>query len=88
MKNTLTIINLFGSFIIFALVTDLFDHAFMFLLFGFIPGREEPLTANQMLIIYGISAVAVFSYGIRRTLERGLMRAAHYATHVMQSRAT
>ncbi len=65
MRQLLTFLNLFGSFIVLALTIDLFDTMFMFLLFGVLPNRSEPLSANQMLMIYGAASVIVAGFAVR-----------------------
>ena len=69
MRQTLIIASLVGSTVIFALVIDLFDTLFMFLLFGILPGQGQRLSANEMLTIYGGAAAAVLIYGLRARLS-------------------
>ena len=69
MRQAIIWLNLTGSFIVFALTIQLFDVVVMFLLFGIIPGRIEPLSADQMLAIYGAAAAVVCLYSLRSTLQ-------------------
>ncbi|MDQ5932017.1 MAG: hypothetical protein QG649_102 [Patescibacteria group bacterium] len=73
MNKVVTILSIFGSFIIYALTVDLFEQLFMFVLFGFIPGRAEPLTANQMLFIYGFATIVVTTYSLYVPIKRFLV---------------
>ncbi len=68
MRQLLTYLNIFGSFIVLALTIDLFDTMFMFLLFGVLPNRSEPLSANQMLMIYGAASVIVAGFAVRSSV--------------------
>ena len=70
MRQLIISLNLIGSFAVFAVVTDLFEQMLMFILFGFVPGLAEPLTANQMLGIYGLATAGVTAYALRRQLSR------------------
>lgn len=65
MRQGVIIANLTGSFIVFALTIDLFDTLFMFVLFGIVPGRTEPLSANQMLFIYSAASIVTVAYALR-----------------------
>jgi len=65
MRQLIIAFSLTGSFALFALVTNLFDTAVMFLLFGILPGQTEPLSANQMLAIYATASVFVSLYALR-----------------------
>jgi hypothetical protein len=62
MRQAIIIFCHLGSLTVLAASTDLFEHFVMFVLFGFLPGREQPLSANQMLAIYGFATVAVFAF--------------------------
>ncbi len=65
MRQGVIIASLIGSFLVFALTIDLFDTLFMFVLFGIIPGRVEPLSANQMLLIYAVASLGTIAYALR-----------------------
>lgn len=52
MSNIITYLSLSGSLMIFGMVTDLPDTMLMFLLFGIVPGRTEPVSAELMLVSY------------------------------------
>jgi hypothetical protein len=69
MRQAVICMSLIGSFIVFALTIDLLNSIFMFLLFGILPGREEPLSANHMLAIYALATVFVFAYATRTTVQ-------------------
>lgn len=68
MRQIIITTSLIGSLAIFALTIDLFEHVVMFALFGFIPGRSEPLSANQMLAIYSFATLCATSYQLRAHL--------------------
>jgi len=65
MRQLIIAFSLTGSFSLCARVTNLFDTAVMFLLFGILPGQTEPLSANQMLAIYATASVFVSLYALR-----------------------
>lgn len=69
MRQAIIWLNVIGMFIMFALTIDLFDALVMFLLFGILPGREEPLSANQMLSIYAAATLFVCGYAMRSTVQ-------------------
>lgn len=75
MRQAIITFNLIGSFVIYALSIDLFDNLIMFLLFGIVPGKNEQLSANQMLLLYTIAAVAVTVYYARPSLANLLKSA-------------
>jgi hypothetical protein len=75
MRQVVVWLSLTGSALVFALTIDLFDVMVMFLLFGILPGRIEPLSADQMLAIYGVATASVCLYSLRSTLL-GLVRLA------------
>jgi hypothetical protein len=77
MRQFIITFNLFGSFVIFALVTNLFEQAVMFVLFGFIPGIDEPLSPNQMLGIYGLASLGVATHVLHVRLRHLLRHFAH-----------
>ena len=52
MRRQIIIANLTGSFAVFSLASGLFDHVLMFILFGLLPGRSEPLPASTMLVLW------------------------------------
>ena len=67
MRNIITYLSLSGSALIFCLVTDLFDTMLMFLLFGVVPGRAEPVSAELMLVSYAtLIALMTFSRFTKR----------------------
>jgi hypothetical protein len=59
-----------GSFFIFAAVINLYDALFMFLLFGILPGRDEQLSANQMLVLYGAAGILLTARLLPSQIER------------------
>jgi hypothetical protein len=65
MRQLIIASSTFGSLVVFALVVDLFDAAFMFLLFGVLPGHDKQLSANQMLSIYSGATVLIVGYSLR-----------------------
>jgi hypothetical protein len=65
MRQLTIVLSLIGSFVVYALVVNLFDALFMFLLFGVLPGRSEQLSANQMLTIYGGATALIVAYALR-----------------------
>lgn len=65
MRQVIVSLSLIGSFMVLALTIDLFDSLVMFLLFGILPGRVDPLSANQMLGIYATASVLVGGYALR-----------------------
>lgn len=65
MRQLTVAVSLTGSFIIYALVVNLFDALFMFLLFGVLPGRTEQLSANHMLTIYCGATLLIVTYALR-----------------------
>ncbi len=69
MKRSITYASLFGSVIIFCLATNFIETLFMFLLFGFIPGRSEPFSAQEMLAFYTsvLALIAITSLHKRLT---------------------
>jgi hypothetical protein len=69
MRQVVVWMSLAGSAFILALTINLFDGLFMFLLFGILPGRVEPLSADQMLAIYGMATASVCVYALRSTLQ-------------------
>ncbi|MES2876334.1 MAG: hypothetical protein V4678_02565 [Patescibacteria group bacterium] len=64
MRQLFIVFSLIGSFIVFSLTINLFDTMFMFLLFGILPGRAEPLSANHMLTIYSVATTGVIGYAV------------------------
>lgn len=60
MRNIITYLSLSGSLAIFGMVTDLPDTVLMFLLFGIVPGRTEPVSAELMLLSY-VTLLAVIA---------------------------
>ncbi len=70
MRQAITIFSLFGSFVIFALTVNLFETVVMLLLFGVLPDRSEPISANVMLSVYVASGTLVFGYIVQRNLSR------------------
>ena len=88
MRQVIIGLSLLVSFVIFALTVQLFDVLVMFLLFGILPGQARPLSANQMLAIYGGATVLVAGYALRghiASLSARLRTKAHPAAHVSQS---
>lgn len=65
MRQLIIAFSLIGSFVVYAAVVDLFDTLVMFLLFGILPGRSEPISANHMLSIYTFASIAVLVYAFR-----------------------
>jgi hypothetical protein len=61
---------LVGSFVIFAAVINLYDAMFMFLLFGILPGRDEQLSANQMLVLYSTAGILLTTRLLPSQIER------------------
>ena len=80
MRQAITVISLLGSFMVFALTIDLFDSLFMFVLFGVVPGRAEPIAANQMLSIYAASTIVVLLFSVRQQIIAVLRFARFSAT--------
>lgn len=71
MRQVVTTLSLVGSFVIFALTIDLFGQVVMFALFGFVPGRSEPLSADQMIGIYAFATLSALLRGLWPRLMRG-----------------
>jgi hypothetical protein len=65
MRRLVIIASLVGSLTVFALSIDLFDALFMFIFFGVIPGRVEPLPAFEMLMVYSIAGLIVVTFALR-----------------------
>lgn len=65
MRQVIIVLSLTGSFMVLATVINLFDTLIMFLLFGILPDRTTPLSANQMLMIYGSATLVVAVYASR-----------------------
>lgn len=65
MRQTVIVISLLGSLMLFAMTINLFDTLVMFLLFGILPGQDTPVSANQMLTIYSGATVVVVAYALR-----------------------
>ena len=68
MRQLIIASSLIGSFLIFSMVVNLFDTLVMFLLFGILPGRSEPVSANNMLAIYTAATFVVAGYAFRSNL--------------------
>ena len=73
MRQVVVWSSLIGSAFVLALTVELFDNMVMFLLFGILPGRVEPLSADQMLLIYGVATASVFLYSFKSALQ-GVIR--------------
>jgi hypothetical protein len=67
MRQATIVLSLAGSFMLYALTVNLFDTIFMFVLFGILPSRTEPLSADQMLAINGTATMIVLAF-----MSRGL----------------
>lgn len=61
MRRSLIIASLAGSFGILTLTSGVFEHLFMFVLFGMLPGSNEPLSASAMLALWGLVLTGVCS---------------------------
>ena len=75
MRRSLIIASLTGSFGIFTLTSGLFEHLFMFVLFGILPGSSESLSASTMLVLWSlllIGACSVPAVHASRRLEEVL----------------
>ena len=75
MKRGITYTSLFGSAIIFCLATNFIETLFMFLLFGFIPGKSEPFSAQEMLAFY----VCVLGFLVIVSMQKRLSELANLA---------
>lgn len=69
MRQILICLNLTGCFVVYALSIDLFENAVLFLLFGILPGREQPVPATEMLAVYAGAALLVLGYAMKTTLK-------------------
>lgn len=69
MKRTITYINLFGSLLIFCFATNIFDSIFMFLFFGIVPGRVDPISAQEMLAFYFSVSMILVTVILRKRLN-------------------
>lgn len=76
MRRLLIIASLAGSITIFALSIDLFDSLFMFVLFGVVPFKAQPIPATEMMLIYSLAGLAVLTYAFRGSLQ-SLLRSLH-----------
>lgn len=64
MRQAIIGLSLIGSFTIFALTTQLFERAVMFLLFGITPANTSPVDADSMLFVYVGLGITVIGYVI------------------------
>lgn len=69
MRRLLIKASLAGSLIVFALSIDLFDAIFMFVFFGVVPLKAEPIPAVQMLLVYMAAGLFVLAYGFRANIK-------------------
>lgn len=69
MRNSLIKVSLAGSLIVFALTIDLFDAIFMFVFFGIVPLKAEPIPAVQMLLVYTAAGLFVLTYAFRANIK-------------------
>lgn len=76
MRRMLIISSLTGSLIIFALTIDFFDAVFMFVFFGVVPFKAQPIPAIEMLLIYSLAGIAVLTYALRGSVQN-LLRSLH-----------
>lgn len=65
MRRMLIIASLAGSLIVFALSVNLFDTLFMFIFFGVVPFKSEPIPADEMLLVYIVAGAFVLAYALR-----------------------
>ena len=69
MRQLIIASSLIGSFLIFSMVVNLLVTLVMFLLFGILPGRPEPVSANNMLAIYTAATIVVAGYAFRSNIS-------------------
>ena len=68
MRQVVIIASHMGSFVFFALATNIFEHAFLFALFGILPHQVEPLSPDQMLWFYTILAICGAAFFARKSI--------------------
>lgn len=65
MRKTVILTSLIGSFCVFGITSGFFEAAFMFVLFGIVPGNAYPLSPVTMLTIFTASLGAFLSFNVQ-----------------------